>query len=602
MADKRYAHAEALVKGNFRARSWRADDAVLMVLVLRQQGRPVSTSSRRNQKFSHLNDEASSRAGVWFRTTMHTVSRVRWSASGALAFFVTSSCGGGPAPGPGASPQTTATTNAGIRVSATEATFDATCGRNESGTVFVGAEVEPHLALNPARPANLIATWQQDRWSNGGARGLVTAASQDGGTTWTRRALPFSRCAGGPFERASDPWITIGPTGIAQMMSLSITGSVFGGGSLSAMQVARSADGGVTWSAPISLLQDTAPFFNDKNSMTADPFDANLIYAAWDRLQQDAGGPAYFTRSTDTGITWESARAIYDPGRTSQIIGAEVVVTTEGDVLYFFTQIDAVGGQSQSSVVFLRSSDRGQTWGAPVPISRSLTVGTRDPDTGAPVRDGALLMHAAAGPGVIVVTWQDGRFSNGARDGIAFSQSRDGGRTWSEPVQINGAPNFAAFTPQPQVANDGTISVGYFDLRANTSDAATLPAQYWLTRSTDGRNWTETRLVGPFDLSKAPMAPGAFVGDYVGLVAAGSSVLSLLPVASDDTNNRTDIYFAATSIARAAGDGPLQLRGYGAIEAPKGSPSAGFTQAVTDQIARSLGDKMTIRPRRDRDR
>ncbi|MBP9946251.1 MAG: exo-alpha-sialidase, partial [Vicinamibacteria bacterium] len=329
---------------------------------------------------------------------MHAVSRVRWSVGGALAFLVTSSCGGGATPGPSAAPQSAATTNAGTRVSAIEATFDSNCGRNESGTVFIGAEVEPHLALNPARPANLIATWQQDRWSNGGARGLVTAVSQDGGATWTRRALPFSRCAGGPFERASDPWVTIGPTGIAQMMSLSITGSVFGAGSLNAMQVARSADGGMTWSAPITLIQDTAPFFNDKNSMTADPFDANFIYAAWDRLQDNAGGPAYFARSTDTGITWEGARAIHDPGKTSQTIGAEVVITAEGDVLYFFTQIDAVGGPNQSSVVFLRSTDRGQTWGPPVTISRSLTVGTRDPDTGAQVRDGSVLMHAAAGP------------------------------------------------------------------------------------------------------------------------------------------------------------------------------------------------------------
>jgi len=529
---------------------------------------------------------------------MHTLSRVRWSAASALTFLVTSSCGGGATPGPSAAPQTTATTNTGIRVSAVEATFDSTCGRNESGTVFVGAEVEPHLAINPARPLNLLATWQQDRWSNGGARGLVTAASQDGGANWARRALPFSRCAGGPFERASDPWITIGPTGIAQMMSLSITGSVFAPGSLSAMQVARSADGGVTWSAPITLIQDTTPFFNDKNSMTADPFDANLVYAAWDRLQQNAGGPAYFARSTDTGLTWETARAIHDPGRTSQIIGAEVVVTPEGDVLYFFTQIEAVGSQNQSSVVFLRSSDRGRTWGSPVTISRSLTVGTRDPDTGAQIRDGALLMHAAAGPGVIVVTWQDSRFSNGARDGIAFSQSRDGGLNWSDPVQINGAPNFAAFTPQPQVANDGMITVGYFDLRANTSDQATLPAQYWLTRSLDGRNWSETRIAGPFNLANAPTAPGAFVGDYVGLVSAGSSVLSLLPLAGDDLNNRTDIYFAATSIARAVGDGPLQLRGYRAIEAPPGSFSPESERRVSDQIASTLGTKMTIRPPR----
>ena len=34
------------------------------------------------------------------------------------------------------------------------------------------------------------------------------------------------------------------------------------------------------------LIEDTDPrFLNDKNSMTADPNDANYVYAVWDRLQ-----------------------------------------------------------------------------------------------------------------------------------------------------------------------------------------------------------------------------------------------------------------------------------------------------------------------------
>jgi len=368
---------------------------------------------------------------------------------------------------------------------------------------------------------------------------------------------------------------------------------VLGAGSLSAMLAVRSTDGGLTWSPPRTLIQDTAPFFNDKNSVTADPFDERFVYAVWDRLQQNAGGPAYFARSVDAGATWEPARIAYDPGATSQIIGAELVVIPSGDLLYFFSQLDSVGTQTQASVAFVRSRDRGQSWGRPTIVSRSFSVGTRDPETGAVVRDGGILMHAAAGSGTLAVAWQDGRFSNGARDGVAFSQSRDGGVTWSDVVQINAAPAAGAFTPQPQISNDGLITVGYFDLRANTSDPATLPATYWLARSTDGRNWTETSLAGPFNLSNAANAGGAFIGDYVGLVAAGSSALSLLAVSGDDLNNRSDIFFATSSFVRAAGTSAI--RGYRAIGAPEGPISPELDGLASENIVRSLGPKLTLR-------
>src|SRR5580765_8797917 len=52
-----------------------------------------------------------------------------------------------------------------------------------AATNYVNAEVEPWVAVNPANPSNLIGVFQQDRWSNGGARGLVTAVSSNGGTT-----------------------------------------------------------------------------------------------------------------------------------------------------------------------------------------------------------------------------------------------------------------------------------------------------------------------------------------------------------------------------------------------------------------------------------
>ena len=51
-------------------------------------------------------------------------------------------------------------------------TFTAGCdGVPASGTLYTDTAVEPYLAANPFNPMNLIAAWQQNRWSNGGSQG-----------------------------------------------------------------------------------------------------------------------------------------------------------------------------------------------------------------------------------------------------------------------------------------------------------------------------------------------------------------------------------------------------------------------------------------------
>ena len=67
----------------------------------------------------------------------------------------------------------------------------------EEGTNYLNAEIEPWIAANPSNSNSMIAAWQQDRWSNGGARGLRSAASFDGGRTWAGSAAAFTLCTGG---------------------------------------------------------------------------------------------------------------------------------------------------------------------------------------------------------------------------------------------------------------------------------------------------------------------------------------------------------------------------------------------------------------------
>ena len=450
--------------------------------------------------------------------------------------------------------------------------FAANCsGTPDTGVLNANAEVEPFVAVNPQFPLNLVGVWQQDRWSNGGSRGLGTGFSFDGGVTWQRVFPPFSRCAGGnaanngDYERATDPWVSFSPNGVAHQMALSFDDAIVPGKPASAMLASRSTDGGRSWSKSIVLVADTEERFNDKSSMTADPTDSRFVYATWDRLSfvpGEGAGPTLFARSTDNGLSWEATRIIFDPGPDAQTIGARIEVLPNGHLVNLFTLIDFITNDVSLHVIL--SSDKGVSWSPPVKVADVFSLGTTDPETGAAIRDGSILAQLGISRrGTISVVWQDRRFSNGAHEGILLSQSSDGGLGWSAPVQINRDPLVHAFTPSVHVRHDGTVGVSYYDLRSNTADPATLLTDIWLTRSRDGVNWRESRVSRAFDMAKAPEARGLFVGDYQGLVSIGPIFVPFFVKTTDGpgTTNRTDVFshLALAPTLRGAASGSAEV-------------------------------------------
>jgi hypothetical protein len=434
-------------------------------------------------------------------------------------------------------------------------------------TNYPNAEVEPYVVVDPTNPMHLVASFQQDRWNDGGANGEITDVSNDGGAHWSLATTQpaFTICQGATssstsfFNRASDPWLSYsrdGKTVYQASLAFNANGPAFGGAS--SIQVSTSNNGGVTWNAPVAVRVDPSfTVLNDKESVTADPLNNSTAYTVWDRLVSPSvnanptafpvtpafRGPVWFAKTTDGGKTWGPSRMIFDPGQKSQTIANQIVVepkgTATGALVDFFVLINTKGGKGNPSetlsVAAIRSTDGGDTWSAPVIISPLVDA----PVTinGAAVRTGDIIPSVAADPatGNLYAVWQDGRFSPTGQAKVAFSESTDGGLHWSTPIRIDQSlGDTPAFTPQVYVNSAGTIGVSYYDFENATAakpgltDAFIVTCPAATSDCTKATSWAAggaTRLStsGSFDMTTAPNAEGFFVGDYEGLTASGTT-------------------------------------------------------------------------------
>jgi len=346
---------------------------------------------------------------------------------------------------------------------------------------YPDSEVEPSAAVNPLTAGtthvNVIAAWQQDRWSTGSARGLVAGYSFDGGATWNETPLPFTRCAvpGSIYGRVSDPWISIGPDGIAYAAALSNFPAV-AGSAHNSVQVATSHDGGRTWGSAVAIADDlTTRYFNDKESVTADPLHAGVAYVVWDRKRQTRAGsaPAMFSKTTDGGKTWSAPRVIMNPGQYAGTRGNILLVDAKhGSLANFFLWYEEmkvqtchkvkVKGKTKKKYVchlhhvpvhdpsfnnwigMTKSTDGGATWSRAMKVRKVTDL----PYSGLvpKIRSGYLLPSAAIDPvsGKIWVGWNEGG-AGAASPNITVVSSMDG-VSWSTPVHVESAVR-PLFTP-----------------------------------------------------------------------------------------------------------------------------------------------------------
>lgn len=430
-------------------------------------------------------------------------------------------------------------------------------GAPQTGVVYRNSESEPHLAVNPGNPNNMIAGWHQDRWSTGGAQSLGAAFTMDGGLSWRQVVIPFTRCAGaaqrstGDYERASDPWISFSPNGTAHYMALASDDTV----NENAMLVARSTDGGATWSAPIVIARSPArdrtarSLFHDKNTITADPYDSRLVYATW-TLFRTGISSVVVSRSTDSGLTWSPAIPVATMGTTApaeQAVfrqGAQIVVLPDRTLVnaYFRILFDEARRVVTFEQAVLRSVDQGRHWTRlDTRVASFASITAVDPELGIPVRDAQELPSIAVNrsTGQLYMAWQDANANSQGLAGIVVARSDDGGDTWSAPVRVNQATNASvqAFLPVVAVNAQGMVGVLFYDWRNDRLGDAPLTTDVFLSLFDASLNYLgERRLTArSFDMRQMVLTGprGYFPGDYVGLATVGSDFVAAFTVANN---------------------------------------------------------------------
>jgi hypothetical protein len=445
-----------------------------------------------------------------------------------------------------------------VEISQPNAVGSCNTGFNAFGTWPTDNAQEPFVAVNPANPNNIVASWIQGPFQD-----IDAAVTFDSGQNWQRVPIPFTTCSGGPFPGAGDPRVAFAQNG--DLYAIAVTGSSV---SAEVIGVSKSTDGGLHWSAAIPVSANLAGPF-DLPVLTPDPADAQTVYAIWDGTSQGHRGPSIFTRTTNGGATWEPPRILFQTDPQAFVQFSQILVLPNGTLVDIFEFEEQQPNKpcTLTNLQMLRSTDRGQTWSAPTnaitlmpldtPSCNTLVV---DSETGQLVADPTNPSFAVdSRNGNLYAVWEDGRFSNFQYNDIAFAMSADGGLTWSAPIRVNQTPlnipplDRQSFLPAMAVLADGTIGVSYYDFRFNDPNPG-LPTDRWLVQcqpsstsaATNPSCWgSEVRLTNTsFNMElvvfRPAGAPGFFLGDYMPLAVGSHDFVAVFT--QPDSNNVASVF------------------------------------------------------------
>jgi hypothetical protein len=338
------------------------------------------------------------------------------------------------------------------------------------------------------------------------------------------------------FVNFGDPWMASSRAGT---MYYSTLAADFFNGNLD-VAVARSTNGGKTWSAPVPVFRPpfTTFYMGDKDALAVGPdpvvHTRDNLYVAYDDVSFDSQTHQAVTglpvaRSSDGGRTWQLTYAdkfILPMTGCSfqQYIGALPIVDRVTGTLYVTAEKITVddptctGAPRMLSEWIFKSTDGGQTFGPGVKIA-DVTAATPDGllflGPGRYARTAEFPSTVIRG-GTIYVAWNDG---GQGRSHIRLATSTNGGSTWSVSFVTGGGGDEV----QPALSADshGLHLLYYHRNPNNTVDVLignSLNGTSFITRRVTSQPFRGTLTVPQFD----PTIAFGYMGDYIANVSNGS--------------------------------------------------------------------------------
>jgi hypothetical protein len=208
------------------------------------------------------------------------------------------------------------------------------------------------------------------------------------------------------------------------------------------------SDNGTSWTTVV--VEDGAHSGNDIGGDLAIGPDGT-VYATWDRLP-GSGDTHAFSKSTDGGATWSAPVQIasgtlasfgshYPPAQDQRGINAFGAIAVDcdpaspymGTVYVVYPDFPASPSGWDTNIYLIKSTDGGSTWSAPLKVND---------DADGPTHFFPWVAVDQSS-GSVNVSWYDTRNNAPAytQTQMFFSQSTDGGATFSPNVQITQASN-----------------------------------------------------------------------------------------------------------------------------------------------------------------
>jgi hypothetical protein len=201
------------------------------------------------------------------------------------------------------------------------------------------------------------------------------------------------------------------------------------------------------------------------------------VYAMWSVFNNNTT-KIRIAVSRDRGQTFSKAVTVTAPSQTGPSnTFIYPSVDAAGDLYIAFASFPINPNRGPVTLYVSRSVDDGVSFS---PFVAAATVGTLPVDDlpNTTFRDGITENFAASPtyPGHLYLTYEDW---DGTQMDVRFTQSTDGGLTWSAPVVVNDASNSGTtdqFQPAVAAGPNGAVAVAFYDRRATCpNDASVLP-------------------------------------------------------------------------------------------------------------------------------